>query len=144
FFGAMLGAINGDSVARKASFLKDKLGEEVLVKGLSLEDDPLVPGAFGSHPFDGEGLFVQPTTLFDADGWLCTWLLDGRSASRLGMQPTGHASRSSMSLPHPASSNVTVRGGRGDLASIIAETERGLLVTSVLGHAPDMITGEYS
>lgn len=144
FFGALLGAINGDSVARKASFLKDKLGEEVLVKGISLQDDPLVAGGFGSHPFDGEGRRVEPTTLFDEEGRLRTWLLDSRSASRLGMKATGHASRSSMSLPSPSSSNVSVQGGSGDLESIIRETRRGLLVTSVLGHAPDMITGEYS
>lgn len=144
FFGAMLGAINGESVARKTSFLKDRLGEEVLVKGISLEDDPLVPSGFGSRPFDDEAQRVAPLTLFDADGRLCTWLLDSRSASRLGLRPTGHASRGSMSMPSPSSSNVTVKGGSGDLASIIAETRRGLLVTSVLGHAPDMITGEYS
>lgn len=144
FFGALLGAINGDSVARKTSFLKDKLGEEVLVKGITLKDDPLVPGAFGSHPFDGEGRLVEPVTLFDETGRLCTWLLDSRSASRLGMKPTGHASRGSTSLPSPSSSNVAVLGGEGDLESLIKETKRGLLVTSVLGHAPDMITGEYS
>lgn len=144
FFGALLGAINGESVARKTSFLMDKLGEEVLVKGISLEDDPFVVSGFGSRPFDDEAQRVAPLTLFDAEGRLCTWLLDGRSASRLGMKPTGHASRGSMSLPYPSSSNVSVKGGHGDLESIIAETERGLLVTSVLGRAPNMITGEYS
>lgn len=144
FFGALLGAINGDSVARNASFLADKLGEVVLAPGIVVKDDPTVTGAFGSRPFDDEGLAVAPMTLIDEEGRLKTWLLDARSASRLGMKPTGHASRSSMSMPYPSSSNVEVLGGAGDLDSIVRGTERGLLVTSLLGHGPDMITGEYS
>jgi PmbA protein len=143
-FGALLGAINGDAVARNASFLSDKLGEVILTPGIVMKDDPSVSGAFGSRPFDDEGLRVSPMTLVDEEGRLRTWLLDARSARRLGMAPTGHASRSSMSMPYPSSSNVEVLGGTGDLDSIVKETARGLLVTSLLGHGPDMITGEYS
>jgi PmbA protein len=144
FFGALLGAINGDAVSRKTSFLAGHMGEVLLAPGVSLHDDPTIPGAFGSRPFDDEGLATAPVTLFDEDGRLKTWLLDARSAHKLGLQPTGHASRSSMSQPYPASSNVEVRGGEGSLETIIRDTERGLLVTSLLGKSPNMITGEYS
>lgn len=144
FFGAILGAMNGDAVARGASFLRAHLGETVMRRGIVLRDDPLVPGAFGSHPFDGEGLAVKPTTLLNDQGQLLTWLTDTRSANRLGVARTAHASRGATSLPHPAPTNVTVDGGVGDLEAIVRATPRGLLVTQVLGHAPDMITGDYS
>lgn len=144
FFAAILSAINGDAVSRRASFLAEKLGETVLTRGIRLFEDPFIRGGFASRPFDDEGLKVEARDLIDEEGRLQTWLLDARSASRLSLAPTGHATRGSMGLPYPSSSNVQVLGGEGDLASIIADTSRGLLVTSLLGHGPDMVTGEYS
>ncbi|MCP4500487.1 MAG: TldD/PmbA family protein [Deltaproteobacteria bacterium] len=144
FLGAMLGAINGESVARGASFLSEAQHQKVWIPGHAIVDNPLIPGAFGSQPFDGEGLEVQATPLFDDEGKLLTFLNDARSAKRLGVKPGGHASRGSMGLPSPSSSNVVVQGGAGDLASLIKETERGFLVTHLLGHSPNGITGEYS
>jgi PmbA protein len=144
FFGAILGAMCGDALARKQSFLAGKKGEVVLVPGIELVDDPALPGGFSSRPFDGEGLFAPRQSVIDKDGRITTWFHDARSAARMGEQPTGHASRGSSSLPSPSPTNTTVLGGRGDLASIIAETRRGLLVTRLLGRGPDMVTGDYS
>jgi PmbA protein len=144
FFAALLGAMNGDAVSRGASFLKEKKGEAVLKKGIRVFDDPLRAGGFGSRPFDGEGLEVSAMDLIDEDGVLRTWLHDARSAHRMGESPTGHARRSAGSLPGAGSSNVKILGGEGDLNAIIADTERGLLVTRLLGHSPDPITGDYS
>jgi len=144
FLGAIIGAINGEGVARGASYLQDALDNEVWVKGHAIVDDPLLVQGFGSHPFDGEGLEVHKSTLFDDDGKLCMFLHDARSAQRMGTSPTGHASRSSMSMPSPSASNVVVQGGKGTLDDLIKDTERGLLVTSMLGHSPNGITGEYS
>lgn len=144
FFAAILSAMNGDAVARRSSFLADRLGQVVLVPGIRCVDNPSVPRGFGSRPFDDEGVRVDSQPLIDESGTLRSWLLDGRSASRLGLPPTGHASRSATGLPHPSASNVQVLGGRGDLDAMVRETERGLLVTSLLGHSPDLVTGEYS
>jgi len=144
FFGAVLAALNGDAVARKASFLAGHVGEHVLVEGISLVDDPHLSRALGSHPFDGEAQKVDRATLIDEGGVLRSYLLDARSAARLGQKTTGHASRGAMGTPHPSSSNVTVVGGSGSFESIVRETERGIVVTHLLGHSPDLITGEYS
>jgi PmbA protein len=144
FFGAILGAVCGDALARRQSFLAQKKGERVLVPGISLVDDPALPGGFASRPFDGEGLFTPRQAIIDAEGRITTWLHDARSASRLGDPPTGHAARGASSLPSPAPTNTTVEGGAGDLESIIKETRRGLLVTRLLGRGPDMVTGDYS
>lgn len=144
FFGALLSAMNGDAISRDASFLRGKKGEVVLRSGLTLREDPFLPGGLGSRPFDGEGLACRPGELIDAEGRLLTWLHDARSAHRLGEEPTGHAARGASGLPGASVTNVLVEGGEGDLDSIIAATDRGLLVTQLLGHSPDMITGEYS
>ncbi len=144
FFGAILTAISGDLVARRSTFLAGKKGEAVLRPGIVLVDDPTLPGGFASRPFDGEGLEVSRLELIDAGGRVTTYLHDSRSAARLGEAPTGHAARGATSLPSPSPSNVTITGGRGDLASIVKSTPRGLLVTRLLGRGPGMVTGDYS
>ncbi len=144
FFAGVLSALNGTSVARRQSWLAERLGERVMPAGYTLVDDPLVVGGFASRIFDGEGQASQRQALIDDGGRLLTFLLDARSASRLGKRSTGHASRGATSLPHPSSTNTTLSGGQGDLASIIAATKRGLLVTRLLGRGADPTTGDFS
>lgn len=144
FFGSILHAVCGDVLARKQSFLAGKRGALVMAPGYALVDDPALPGGWGSRPFDGEGLLTPALAIIDRDGRLTTHLHDARSAARMGEATTGHASRGAASLPSPSPTNTTVTGGSGDLASIIKDTKRGLLVTRALGRAPDMVTGDYS
>ncbi|MDP2344794.1 MAG: TldD/PmbA family protein [Deltaproteobacteria bacterium] len=144
FFGGVLGVICGEAVARKQSYLLDAVGKQVLPPGLVLVDDPLLVGGFASRAFDGEGQLSEKRVIVDDAGRLTGFLLDGRSAARLGLQTTGHASRGSTSLPHASPTNTTLSGGRGDLASIIAETKKGLLVTKMLGRGADATTGDLS
>lgn len=144
FFGSVLQAACGDMLARKQSFLNGRLGTVVMAPGFAVIDDPLLRGGWASRPFDGEGLATAKLAILDSDGRLTTHLHDARSAARMGEAPTGHASRGAASLPSPSPTNTTVSGGSGDLASIIKDTTRGLLVTRVLGRAPDMVTGDYS
>ena len=54
--GHLAGAINGSAVARKTSFLKDKLGERLFAPGIRIIDDPLRRRGLRSRPFDGEGV----------------------------------------------------------------------------------------
>ncbi|MBM4279494.1 MAG: TldD/PmbA family protein [Deltaproteobacteria bacterium] len=144
FFAGVLAVIGGEAVARRQSFLQDAVGRHVLPPGHTLIDDPLLPSGLASKPFDGEGQPTQRRVLVDDAGRLTGFLLDGRSAARLGAQSTGHASRGATSLPSPAPTNTTLLGGRGDLASIIASTKRGLLVTRALGRGADPTTGDLS
>src|SRR5947209_13288829 len=46
----LAGAINGSSVARKTSFLKDKLGERLFAPGISVIDDPRRKRGLRSRP----------------------------------------------------------------------------------------------
>jgi len=143
FFGGVLGVLCGDAVARKQSWLMNAVGKHVLPAGFSLVDDPLLVGGFASRAFDGEGQTAQKRVIID-DGRLTGFLLDARSAARLSLTSTAHAARGSTSLPHASPTNTTLGGGSGDLASIIKETTKGLLVTKVLGRGADSTTGDLS
>ena len=57
--GHLAGAINGASVARKTSFLKDKLGERLFKPGIRVLDDPLRKRGLRSRPFDAEGVATR-------------------------------------------------------------------------------------
>ncbi len=144
FFAGFLGVVCGDAVARKQSYLADAVGQVVLPPGFVLVDDPLLVGGFASHAFDGEGQAATQRVIVDDAGRLTGFLTDGRSAARLGLASSGHATRGGTSLPHPSPTNTTLLGGKGDLASIIRETKKGLVVTKVLGRGADPTTGDLS
>ena len=141
--GSFLGSINGASVARGGSYLKDKLGKQVFAKGISIFDDPHRTRGQASRPFDGEGL---PTRRLDliADGVLTTWLLDTATGRQLDMPSTGSASFGIGSTPRPSSSNVSLMSGRRTRAEMIASLDEGFLITEMLGASINATTGDYS
>ncbi len=69
--GHLVGAINGSSIARKTSFLRDKMGERIFAAGINIIDDPLRKRGLRSRPFDGEGVAGKRMTLIE-DGVLKT------------------------------------------------------------------------
>ncbi len=111
--GALTGAISGAAIARKTSFLKDKLGERILPAGFRVSDDPKRPRGLASRPFDGEGL---PSDAFDlvTDGVLNTWILDSATARELGLSSNGRAGRGTGSPgpPRPTSCCTRARSRR--------------------------------
>jgi PmbA protein len=68
-------AINGSAVARRTSFLKDKLGAELFGPGINVIDDPLRLRGLRSRPFDAEGVAGARLAIV-GNGVLKTWLLD--------------------------------------------------------------------
>ncbi|MBL8663959.1 MAG: TldD/PmbA family protein [Candidatus Odyssella sp.] len=141
--GHLLGAINGASVARGTSFLKDRLGEPVMAPGLRVVDDPMRPRGLRSKPFDGEGLAANRLAVVE-DGRLATWLLDLRSARQLKMKSNGRASRGTGGPPGPASTNAYIDKGAISRADLLRGVERGLYVNEMIGFGVSMITGDYS
>ncbi|WP_172298689.1 TldD/PmbA family protein [Pseudoruegeria sp. HB172150] len=141
--GHLLGAINGASVARGASWLMNAMGEPVLPDALSLTENPLRPRASGSRPFDAEGL---PTVKRDivANGVLSGWILDLSTARKLGLAPTGNASRGTGHPPSPSAHNVTLTPGTRTREDLLREMGTGLLVTSLIGSSINPTTGDYS
>jgi PmbA protein len=138
-----LGAISGPSIARGTSFLKDRLGQRVFAPGVEIVDDPFRPRAFGSTPFDDEGVAVERRSII-ADGVLTTWLLNTPAARQLGMETTGHASRGLAGPPGVSTHNLHVEPGQRDLAGLMADAGRGVLITSMFGPSLNGNTGDWS
>ena len=139
----MVGAIAGPSIARGTSFLKDKLGAQLFGKGVNLVDDPHRVRGLGSSPFDDEGVANRRTEIV-ADGVLTTWLLNSSSARQLGLETTGHASRGLAGPPGVSSTNLTLEPWTLDLAGLMREAGKGLLVTSMFGPSLNGNTGDWS
>ncbi len=136
-------AANGASVARKTSFLKDKMGERLFPGGVSIVDDPLRKRGLRSRPFDGEGVAGKKLALID-DGRLTSWILDCASARELGLKTTGHAQRGVSSIPSPGASNLYLEAGKLSPEDLIADIKDGFYVTDLIGMGVNMLTGDYS
>jgi PmbA protein len=141
--GHLVSAINGASVARGTSFLRDRLGTQVLARGLTVRDDPTRKRGLRSRPFDGEGMAGQPRAIVQ-DGVLTTWILDWRSARQLGMASTGHASRGTGGPPGPAPTNMWLEPGTLSPQALMADITEGLYVTDLIGMGVNGVTGDYS
>lgn len=141
--GHLLGAINGASIARGASWLRDSMGQKVLPDGIDLIEDPHRPRVGGSRPFDGEGLPTARRAIV-ADGVLQGWTLDLASARKLGLAPTGNASRGTSAPPAPSAGNVTLSQGSRSPEDLMRDMGTGLLVTSMIGSTINPNTGDYS
>jgi len=141
--GGFLGAINGSAIAKGQSFLKESLDKQVFAEGVSILDDPTLARGLGSRIIDREGHVPQPLSLIE-QGRLTTWLLDRRSAKKLGLQTNARASHSGGGILAPSSTNVLVTGGQGTQADLIAGVKRGLFVTEMMGHGLNPLTGDYS
>ena len=139
----LIGAISGPSIARGTSFLKDRLGQAVLPRGVTLIDDPFRPRGLGSTPFDDEGVAVTRQSIID-DGVLTTWLLNSAAAAQLGLASTGHAARGLAGPPGVSTHSLHLEPGDRNLDGLMADAGTGLLVTSMFGPSLNPNTGDWS
>ncbi len=141
--GHFAAAINGASVARDTSFLKDMLREQLFAPGVRIIDDPLRPRGLRSRAFDGEGLAVHKRSLV-ADGILTQWLADSAAARQLGIAPTGHAVRGVGGAPGASPSNLYMEAGPRSRDDLLAAFPEALLVIELIGQGVNPVTGDYS
>lgn len=139
----LLSAVNGSSVVRGSSWLREALGQQVLPKGLSVVEDPHRARAAGSRPFDAEGLPTGRRNIVD-DGTLTGWTLDLSTGRKLGMPSTANATRGTSSPPSPANFNIALTQGDVSRDELIRDMGTGLLVTSMIGSSINPTTGDYS
>jgi PmbA protein len=140
--GHLAGAINGASVARKTSFLRDMMGKPVASAAITVTDDPQKRRGPASRPFDGEGVFGEPLTMVE-DGVLRHWFLSTSTARELGLATNGRGSRSGSSV-NPTSTNLAIEPGTASPQELIGSLASGFYVTEVFGQGVNMVTGEYS
>jgi PmbA protein len=145
--GGLLGhlaqAIVGTSITRGTSFLKDRMGERLFKPATTVIDDARLPRGRASKPFDGEGLPTGRLAVIE-DGVLKTWLLDCRSARKLKLSSTGHASRGIGGPPSPSPTNLFIEPGTISPEALISTISSGFLVTELMGMGVNPVTGDYS
>ncbi len=141
--GHLVGAINGASIVRGTSFLRDKLGQRLFAPGIFIHDEPRRVRGLRSKPFDGEGVPTEARIII-ADGVLTTWLLDSRSARQLGLASTGHASRGTGGPPSPSPTNLYMAAGTLPPSELMTDIKEGLYVTELMGMGVNSLTGDYS
>ncbi|CAE6942079.1 metalloprotease PmbA [Pseudomonas marincola] len=133
-FGSFLGAISGGSIYRKSSFLEGTIGEQLFPQWLNIDERPHIPRAMGSAAFDGDGLATYAKSFVES-GELLSYVLGTYSGRKLGMPSTANAG---------GVHNLFVSHGDEDQQALIKRMGRGLLVTELMGHGLNMVTGDYS
>ena len=141
--GHLVAAINGAMVARRTSFLADKLGERLFADGNCIIDDPLRRRGLRSQPFDAEGVAGRPIALVD-NGVLESFLLDSATGRELGMATTGHAQRGVSSAPSPGPTNLHLAAGKRTPQELIGDIAEGFYVADLIGMGVNLVTGDYS
>ncbi len=129
-----VGAASGGALYRKASFLLDALGKKIFSKLVHIREEPLLPGAIGSAPFDADGVATKARTIVDS-GKLEGYFLGSYSARKLGMCTTGNAG---------GVHNLILQPGSGNCEEIMKAMNTGLLVTELIGQGVNILTGDYS
>ncbi len=137
-------AVEGDLVARGESVLAGRLGERVASEEVTVVDDPTVEGAFGSYPFDDEGVRAERTVLV-RDGVLEGFLTDLTSASELGLEPTGNGRVEAIGDHVQARMSVTyVEPGDAGEDELFEEAGDGaVLLVGSKGGQTDTVTGSF-
>jgi PmbA protein len=139
----LFGAVSGSAIYRGASFLVGKMGEQVASELVTVVDDAIMPGLFGSSPFDDEGVESRRTVVIDR-GVLKSYLLNTYSARKLGMKTTGNASRGLSGNAGVGPGNFYIESGVAPPEKMIAGVRSGLYVTELIGTAANTVTGDYS
>lgn len=133
-FRSFTGAIRGSNLYRNSSFLLDHLGKPVFPEFMHIYEQPHLPRALGSAPFDNEGVATSPRDLI-TDGVLQGYVLDSYSARKLDMETTGNAG---------GVHNLSVDTSDKDIHALVQEMDTGLLITELMGQGVNIVTGDYS
>lgn len=130
--GPLLDAIYGSALQQKNSFLLDKINTKVGSDVLNLMDEPHLIGARGARYFDSEGVATQRRPIFE-DGVLKTYFIDTYNSRKMGMAPT-------VSSP----SLLVLKPGNKNLDGLIADVQKGILVTGFNGGNSNSSSGDFS
>lgn len=134
----MLGAVKGESIYLRRSFLVDQLGKKVANPSVTLIDDGLLKGGIGTRPFDLEGVASQRTVVIE-NGVLENYLCGSYSARKLRRKRTGNGNGSGDSA-----TNFYLAAGPHSPEEILGSVSNGLYVTRLLGFGVNLVTGDYS
>jgi PmbA protein len=131
---SFIGAIRGSALYRQASFLLDHIDKPVFPEFVRIHENPLLSRGLGSASFDSEGVATKARDIVSG-GVLKGYVLNSYSARKLGMQTTGNAG---------GVRNLAIDPGELDLEGMLKQMDTGLLVTEMMGHGINPVTGDYS
>lgn len=131
---SFVSAISGGNLYRKSSFLLDSLGKQIASPLLTIDEAPHLKKGLASSPFDNEGVATRARQIVQ-NGVLQGYVLSSYSARKLGLQTTGNAG---------GNHNLLVQSGTQDFSGLLRQMDTGLVVTELLGHGMNMVTGDYS
>jgi PmbA protein len=146
YFVELLGfSLQGDNLGKGRSQLLGRQGEKLFSPVINLSDNPLLPLATGSRPFDDEGTPSQVTPLI-IEGVFNDFIRDRYWGLRLGLASTGNSRRSGIKgPPQVAFSNLVLAPGKTGFAQLLKQMERGIIVEQILGgHTADPVSGQFS
>jgi PmbA protein len=141
--GHVFEAVRGDSIYRSASFLVGKVGQRVASDAVTITDDGLLVGGFGSRPFDDEGIASSLTPVIEK-GILKSYLLNCYAARKLNMRTTGNAARGIAGPPGVGPKNLYLAAGTRTPQEILRSVKSGFYVTELIGFGVNVVTGDYS
>ena len=135
--------VNGSSIVRGSSFLKEKLNQKIFKNEINIIDNPNIIRGLSSKPFDDEGCSMEKISLIE-NGVLKNWILDTTTSKQLGMVSNSRASRGVSSAPTPSPTNMFIDNGSKSSKQILNEVNNGFYVTDLIGQGVNLITGDYS
>ena len=143
FVSNLFEAVEGRAIYRESSFLLGKLGQTIASSATTLIDDGTLPGLFGTHPFDDEGVATRRTAVIE-NGVLRSYLLNTYSARKLSMKTTGNASRGLTGNAGVGHGNLYIEAGKRTPEEMLRAVPNGFYVTELIGSGVNTSTGDYS
>jgi len=128
----LISALNGSSIQQKQSFLIGKKGEKIGSNLMSITDDPFIISGRGSRLFDGEGMATEKRSVVE-NGILMTYYIDTYYGKKLEMEATSGST-----------TNLVFKPGQKDLEGLLADIDRGILVSGFNGGNANGSTGDFS
>jgi TldD protein len=135
--------LEADLVQSGISVYRDKLGQEVAARGVTVIDDATIPYARGTFAFDSEGVAGQKTLLVE-NGILKGYMYDRLTAMKDGCSSTGNGRREGYhAKPIVRMTNTLIAPGTTPPEAVIAAATNGLFVKKMGGGQVNTVTGDF-
>lgn len=132
------------SVAKGASVLCDKVGEQVASECVTYVDDGTTEHGWGSTEFDDEGAKTERTVLIE-DGVLKSYMVDKLGGIKTGYRPTGSGRRQDYTYaPTSRMRNTFITPGDTPKEDLFKDVEYGLYAKKMGGGQVKPGSGEYN
>lgn len=133
--GHFASAVSGGNLYRKSSFLLDSIGQQIFAPDIQIIELPYIHKGLASSAFDDDGVATAERKVVE-NGIVQGYFLGSYSARKLGMRTTGNAG---------GTHNLIMQNAAPmDFDALLKKMGTGLLVTELLGHGINAVTGDYS